>query len=328
MPPKRTTRKKNISYASVTLAAGKGVESVSNEEQHLPIFRPQHTSLAHDERDSEIVASASEQNTGPREVPMEHQPIEDPPAPERPGDSENQLLVLRKKYKRTCSGLVKMHSHLEFIQKCREKASAPKGLRIKVKCNALLADFTDIGHRFKEIKNQAEEDFMEALIQHYELTTSRLETEKSLLISEMDKLCQNCHDTQTAEAHQSLLEKTQENILKLRERLEEKKNKKLESLDLPPVKRPKQDTPRRKKRVAALLKELLQQLPQRQPHNQQIAPPFHNAWSLQQPSLWGPCAPLGWQPPSLSDQGINGLLPQQPQLLGVGRDFHHTGRPH
>ena len=267
-----------------------------------------------------------------------------------------------------------MHSHLEFIQKCREKASAPKGLRIKVKCNALLADFTDIGHRFKEIKNQAEEDFMEALIQHYELTTSRLETEKSLLISEMDKLCQNCHDTQTAEAHQSLLEKTQENILKLRERLEEKKNKKLESLDLPPVKRPKQDTPRRKKRgmnntnppyppnntknkskstdsyprnpnryvyvnpntvtntndsqVAALLKELLQQLPQRQPHNQQIAPPFHNAWSLQQPSLWGPCAPLGWQPPSLSDQGINGLLPQQPQLLGVGRDFHHTGRPH
>ena len=73
--------------------------------------------------------------------------------------------------------------------------------------------------------------------------------------------------------------------------------------------------------VAALLTDLLQNYSHRHLHCQPPAPqmgPYFNALGLQQPPLCGPCASLGRQPPPLPGSGFNGLLPQQPQLQGVG----------
>ena len=259
MPTTRGTRQKNATattYASVCLSAGRGVESARNREaRNLPTLKTCQTVLARKEYDSEIVASAE------KEVPMEHDntdsssdtPVEqeditDPPAPEEVTHIDTQLLALRQKFKKICSNLSKMKSHLDFIEKCKEKSTVPKGLRVKVQCNALLADFTNVGHQFQEIKQQAESDFAEALIQHYHITTSKLESEKQDLIISMDRLCKDCSDPQMVSKHQELLKKTEDNVNRFQKTLEDRKKKKLETLDQPRAKKPRQSNPRSQRR--------------------------------------------------------------------------------
>ena len=134
------------------------------------------------------------------------------------------------------SSIVKMHSHLYFIEKCKEKSAVPKGLQVKIQCNALLADLTNIGHRFKEIKHRAEEDFVEALTEHYELTISKLEAEERILTTSMNKICQDLPDPKIIGTHQALLEKTKDNLSRHKKTLEEKK---LEALEAPQPKKPR-----------------------------------------------------------------------------------------
>ena len=325
--------------------------------------------LATNKPDPKIDESAEPNPPSTIETPMEEDTLPDDLNPDLALSS--QLLALRQKFKKTSSNLMKMKSHLEFINTCKEKAKVPKGLRIKTQCNALLADFTNVGHRFEDIKHRAEREFAEALIEHYELTTEKLEFEKSILVASMNRACRDCTDKQTVENHQTLLKKTEDNLAKHQTALEEKKLKKLEALDEPQPKKPRPNGPRTRRQrrggmnktnpnpsslpnkfrhlkitssgprnnnslyinpnctnsqVTALLSELLQ-------HRQALCQPQvpqmgfpQNAFALQQPSLWGTSASLGQQQPSLSGLGINGLLPQQPQLQGVGQDFLLQGR--
>ena len=384
MPPKRTKSRKPVSYASVSLTAGRGVGAALNEELTLPTLKPLSNILAQTELAPEIDVSAKQNSS---EIPMEHESdvlvVEDhqlQPNPQE--DPESQLLALRKRFKRVTSSIIKMHSHLDFIERCKEKSNVPKGLQVKIQCNALLADLSNIGHRFKEIRHKAEEDFIEALLEHYLLTISKLEDDQKILTISMRKICEDNPDSEIVETHQALLEKTKDNISKHKKTLEDKK-KKLEALEAPQPKKPRPNPrPQRQKRrgmisnntnppisykdkyhnkpnptdnglnnnttqsnihvnpnyvqhngsqAAAFIQELLQHLPNsRQILCQQPATQMgltYNAMAPQQPSLWGPCATLGRQQPSLSGLGIQDLLPQQPQLQGVGQNFHFQGRP-
>ena len=232
MPATRTQKKKDLlTYASVTLSSGKSVGS-ANKKSELPTLKNQkqlNLLATDDELEPEIVASATNKesdNVTPMEEVVEKL-YEDPtPMDITSTDQDSRLLAMRQKYKRVSSGLIKLKSHLDFIEKCKTKSSVPRGLCIKIKCNALLADFTNVGHRFEEIKNQAEGDFLEALTEHYELTTSKLESDRRILLATMDKFCKDCPNAQIVENHKTLLQKTDENILKHMKTLEEKKQKK------------------------------------------------------------------------------------------------------
>ena len=100
----------------------------------------------------------------------------------------------------------------------------PKGLTVNVRCNALLAEITNIEDRFKDTKHESEYMFSESLRLHYQ--HMKTELEKDLVALENDMQDESTKATEEErELHQEMMDKTKVNIEKQQERLETKKRK-------------------------------------------------------------------------------------------------------
>ncbi len=70
-----------------------------------------------------------------------------------------------------------MNSHQEFTEECLHKDLTPRGLRVKVRCNALLPTYSNVRDKFRETGELAERDFKSNLWNHYTTTRSKLTSE-------------------------------------------------------------------------------------------------------------------------------------------------------
>ena len=80
-----------------------------------------------------------------------------------------------------------------------------RGLQIKVKCNALLADLTDVGHKFKDTTVRAESEYLQALLDHYEKTTAKLEEDRREIEEAMRRVCEGARNREAVDCHKELL---------------------------------------------------------------------------------------------------------------------------
>ncbi len=149
---------------------------------------------------------------------------------------EKTLLVLRQQYKKVSTNMARVKSHLSFLQECQGQNRIPKGLRVNVKCNALLADYTTVKEQFKSTKETAEGEFTESLKEHYELVKANLTTELKKLESDMERGLSKINDEAKKE-HLDLMKKTTDNITKHEERLQNRKKLKYEHLCNPEARR-------------------------------------------------------------------------------------------
>ena len=233
MPARRTaTTKRRLPYALDALESisSRGVGSASAEEPDLlPTHNPaiSNNILAQKQPDPEMILSAQPTD----DTPMDEDDLILLPDTAR---EENALLTLRKRYKRARCNLMRVNSHLDFIRECQQKQLTPKGLRVNVKCNALLKDLTDVGHRFKETTACAEKQYLEALVAHYQTATTKLEEEKQSIEALMEDTCQRTRDKKTADTHRELLRKTLDNMDKKEKALDTKKKRKMELMSEPP----------------------------------------------------------------------------------------------
>ena len=66
-----------------------------------------------------------------------------------------ELQALRQAYRRAKTSLDRMESHDEFMQECLATGKTPKGLRVPVKCHALLPHYSDVEECFRATKSRA-----------------------------------------------------------------------------------------------------------------------------------------------------------------------------
>ncbi len=164
--------------------------------------------------------------------------ILDEPPMEVETQEKKSLLALRQSYKKTKSNLDRAHSHLDFIQGCMDKEKVPRGLQVNVKCNALMADLTPIKEQFKETTKTAEKSYSTSLRGHYVAARNVLKNQVHDLEDQMKRELERA-SKEEKEMHTALMMKTKENLEKHQKTLEERKRKKLESLERPPSKRPR-----------------------------------------------------------------------------------------
>ena len=158
---------------------------------------------------------------------------------EDPGNltEDKTLLSLRQKYKKTRTNIARVSSHLAFISKCENEEKIPKGLQVNVKCNALLADLSNIKQEFATTKGTAEHDFSSSLLGHYRIVKGKLESELKTLEETIAAKLENV-DPGTRKTHEDLMTKTVENITKHQQRLEERKKRKMDYLTNQDSRRP------------------------------------------------------------------------------------------
>ncbi len=157
----------------------------------------------------------------------------------QPATEKVDLLGLRQLYKKTVCNFDKVCSHLDFISACSEKSKTPNGLKVRVKCNALLKDLTTVEAKFNDTKYTAEAQFTEALREHYiqakeQLSREIVKIERNITL-ELENSTQ-----EEAKSHEDMMKKTVDNIKKQQQRLEDTKKRKLEGLLHPPEKRSRQ----------------------------------------------------------------------------------------
>ena len=99
-----------------------------------------------------------------------------------------ELLTLRKEYKKVAVSLQKAKSHAGLISSCKDRGQTPKGLRINVGCSAFLADVTNVKVKFAETTRQAEQGYVSHLGDHYNGISEELEEKQTLLKGAMISL--------------------------------------------------------------------------------------------------------------------------------------------
>jgi hypothetical protein len=145
------------------------------------------------------------------------------------GEHSKDLLTVRRDFKKFSTNLERVNSHLQFIRDCEDKCLTPKGLRIPIKCNAFMAERTEVKRRFTDTIYSAEHQFVSSLKAHY--VTCRDGLKESLeTLQEIENSIVPSADPAAVEEHQRLMTRTRENLRKTGERLEEKKTRKLELL--------------------------------------------------------------------------------------------------
>ncbi len=333
MSTRRKTVKQPRHNIGVGSSASSGNESIATIPNPSPAPAP---TLAQVRTDPEMLPSADQIN-------IEAMSEEEELLRETEEEEERKLLSLRQKFKKTQSNLTKTRSHLSFIRGCKRLDRTPKGLRVGVTCNALLAELSTVKRRFDSTKVSAESEYVEALEDHYKIAEQKLQTEATTLLETMIREA-NKSRAEVKRKHVDMLQKTEDNIKKLKERLEEAKKKKLENLQRPERERRQRDTryrpysrnspaqPRPQRQNTTRDRE---NAPPRRPQiqsNQQQAQPMADevarlSGMLQtlmtrlppaQPQQRPPLQPypLGQQPPQLLAPGGQGPPGQPPQLLG------------
>ena len=318
--------------------AGVGSSTSGNEIATIPIPSPAPApTLAQDRTDPEMLPSATQANIEPMSEDEEL-------LRETEEEEDKKLLTLRQNHKKAQSNLTKIKSHLSFIRECKALDKTPKGLRVGVTCNALLGDMSTVRRRFDSTKVSAESEYVQALEDHYKIVEQKLQEETTTLRDTMLREANRAR-SDVKKKHMEMLKKTDDNIEKLRGRLEEVKKKKLESLRRPegertrrttrytPYSRSGQAQPRPQRQTSTRNTENAPpRHPQNQRDNQRQATPMAEevarlSGMLQslmtrlppaQPQPRPPLQPypLGQQPPQLLPPGGQGPPGQQPQLFG------------
>lgn len=199
---------------------------------------------------------------------------------------ESKLLDLRKQYHRALSNLTKTEHHLTFLQQCQSDSKIPKGLQIKITPQAFLSTETNINTEFTNIITQAEEELRNSLIRHYETINEALLEQISDLERKMAVATQTA-PTETQTQHQELLDKTHNNISKRKTNLQDRANKKMETLKNPSSRPPRNRPQSKNKRNPT--------------HKPQPPNPTHTHRTTHQ------------QPRNTSHQQPRNTLPQKPQ---------------
>ena len=252
MPTKRNANRKKIPYATDAMesAASRGVGSAAtdNPDSFRTSFNLPTYSLAQYQPDPEIqISTRQPADTPPADTPMEDSDddILQPATETDDAEESTLLLTLRKKYKRVHSNLIKVTSHLGFVKECKQNSLTPRGLRVNVKCHALLADLSDVGHKFKLTTTKAETEYLQALLEHYETTTAKLKLEEHQIEAAMEKICNTTKDKKTVELHKELFTKTMTNLGTREKTLETRKRRKLDQMREPPPPRARRPQQRR-----------------------------------------------------------------------------------
>ncbi len=187
------------------------------------------------EEDDKLLDEQTEDTT---EAPMEIQTTST--------EEKKSLLAWRQAYKKTRCNMDKARSHLEFIRACMGNKKIPKGLQVRVQCNALMSDLTDVKTKFQCTRGMAEKEFTESLEEHYVKLLTQLERELVDVEFHMTRELRNASE-EDRKSHEIMMAKTRENIEKLEKTLEDTKKRKMEMLNQPPEKRRRDSRDTRKR---------------------------------------------------------------------------------
>ncbi len=214
--------------------AGVGSSTSGNDIATTPNPSPAPApTLAQDRTDPEMLPSATQTNAEPMS--------EDELLRETEEEEERKLLTLRQNHKKIKSNLTKIKSHLSFIRGCKALDKTPRGLRVGVTCNALLGDMSTVKRRFDSTKVSAESEYVQALEDHYKIVEQKLQEEATTLRDTMLREANGVR-RDVKKRHMEMLKKTDDNIDKLKGRLEDVKKKKIESLQRPEGERTRRTT--------------------------------------------------------------------------------------
>ena len=152
---------------------------------------------------------------------------EDPPQP----PTADTLLAYRKAHKKLHASLLKAQSHVGFLSDCADQGIVPKGMRIKKTCNVTASQSTDIGYKLKTLIHRTEMEFLRLAIDHYNQMLDSL----MLKIQEHEKRGDAILESSSLLSisvadHVDLLSKTDKNLIKLKSKLADQKNRKLAAL--------------------------------------------------------------------------------------------------
>ncbi len=234
----RITRSKTGStYATALIGEGSAARDMSRANPQGSLVPNPSPTLAHVTEAGPPMSTgvpatiATPMDTSTTSAESEDDLLLEEPTTERRRERKT-LLVLRQEYKRTKSALNKTLSHLEFLKDCDQKRKIPKGLQINITCNAPLADMTDVKERFTGYKDQAEHGYKQALLLHYSKLEIKLRGNLEAIIQEMEETVREASQPER-DQHTEMLCKRNNNILKEKEELLERKKRKLEYLEQP-----------------------------------------------------------------------------------------------
>lgn len=298
---------------SVVPARGKERERRSNPETASPAL-PQAPTLAKTRAGTKTLESAIQKITGlsvtedqileeeDRLLDGETERRDTPMDIQTANTEKKSLLAWRQAYKKTRCNLDRARSHLDFIRACMGNHKVPKGLQVKVQCNALLSDLTDVKTKFQHTKGMAEKEYTEALESHYVQLIAKLESELLEIEFHMAREVREASD-QDKRIHDQMMDKTRENIEKLGRTLDETKKRKMEMLtNPPPEKRARETRESRKKEYGEQARYPRMDRPQQprrktaQSGNRQQAAPQTSTQTRSQPPVPYQPAPTTYQP--------------------------------
>jgi len=150
-------------------------------------------------------------------------------SPTELSDVAKTLLAGRKRLRKLNSQRVRVCSHLDFCKHCKDADKIPKGLRVNVQCNALLADYTNVKDKFKQTKTTAEHDFRDSLHDHYEETKQQLERDIKEVEDAIQTTLQRATQAERDEHHR-WMDSTKQAWEREETSLQEAKRKKLDNL--------------------------------------------------------------------------------------------------
>ena len=136
----------------------------------------------------------------------------------------DKLLSLRKELKKTAVSLLKVQAHLDFASACQTQQRTPKGLKINVKCSALLENLTNVKQKFDTTTKAAEADYVSHLKTHNEAVVEQLSAKQSIIHNTMETL-QSQASMDERKAHHEMMEKTSANLAKLGDNLAKSKKR-------------------------------------------------------------------------------------------------------
>ncbi len=149
---------------SVAPVRGKDRDQRKTDHSSSPA-QPPAPALATTTTGAKTLESAIEKITGLR-IQQEHnytteeedqllETNEDAPIQMETNNQEKKsLLAWRQAYKKIKCNLNRVSSHQEFIEACMVNRKVPRGLQVKVQCNALLADLSDVRSKFQHTRLQ------------------------------------------------------------------------------------------------------------------------------------------------------------------------------
>ena len=148
-------------------------------------------------------------------------------------DVAKALIGARQHLRKLWSKQARVHSHLSFCEACLSRDITARGLQVQTKCNALLADYTNVKERFAIAGRTAEISFKDSLVYHYSTASKKLHLEVLDVERSIVSLLVRA-TPEEREEHDKVIQASKESVDREKARLTESKNKKLTFLSLSP----------------------------------------------------------------------------------------------